>query len=203
MGPATSPRRPLIITYNLTRSRSFSLAGGRPWHRLPLEAMEQLLGMAEESGAGAGGARDRVLASYLRAYDGSGRLDAEAYSRLMRRHFASAHRPEDAGKMEDGAAREEDGADSDGVGIAAEDALLLLGMAARYAPRGGQSVETVSRRATMTLVDSESFLARPLQISNFFQKFFQRTPTCRTDTANYIPITLYARLFNCIGTPKG
>ncbi len=94
---------------------------------LPLETMEQLLGMAEESGAGAGGARDRVLASYLRAYDGGGRLDEEAYRRLMRRHSASARR--DADEAEGGA--EEDGADGEGIG--AEDALLLLDMAIRCA----------------------------------------------------------------------
>jgi hypothetical protein len=37
---------------------------------LPLEVLEQLLGVAEESGA-----RDRVLASFMRAYDRRGRLD--------------------------------------------------------------------------------------------------------------------------------
>ncbi len=57
---------------------------------LPLEAMEQLLGMAKGSGAGAGGARGRILASYMRVYDGGGRMDEEAYRRLMRRHSASA-----------------------------------------------------------------------------------------------------------------
>jgi hypothetical protein len=97
---------------------------------LPLEAMEQLLGMAEESGAGAGGARDRVVASYLRAYDGGGRLDEEAYRRLMRRHSASARR--DAGERGDaGDGEEEWGADGEGIG--AEDALLLLDMAIRCA----------------------------------------------------------------------
>ena len=99
---------------------------------LPLEAMEQLLGMAEESGAGAGGARDRVVASYLRAYDGGGRLDEEAYRRLMRRHSASARL--DAGEGADGA--EEDG-EADGEGIGAEDALLLLDMAIRCAHADG------------------------------------------------------------------
>ncbi len=47
--------------------------------------------------------------------------------------------------MADGAG--EDGAD--GEGIVAEDALLLLGMAARYATRGGPSVVTACRRATL------------------------------------------------------
>ncbi len=49
---------------------------------LPLDAMEQLLALAE-GGAGARGARDRLVASYLRAYDGGGRLDEEAYRRLV------------------------------------------------------------------------------------------------------------------------
>ena len=96
---------------------------------LPLEAVEELLRMAEESGAGAGGARDRVLASYLRAYDGGGRLDAEAYGRLMRRHSACARR--DTGERGEEVEEEEDGADGEGIG--AEDALLLLDMAIRCA----------------------------------------------------------------------
>ena len=98
---------------------------------LPLEAVEELVGMAEEMGAGAGGAVDRVVASYLRGCDGSGRLDEEAYRRIVRRH--SSARP-DAGERADGAEEEveeeaEEGADGEGVG--AEDALLLLDMAIR------------------------------------------------------------------------
>ena len=48
---------------------------------LPLEIVEQVLGAAEEGGASRTGARDRVVASCLRAYDGRGRLDEEAYRR--------------------------------------------------------------------------------------------------------------------------
>ncbi len=98
--------------------------------RLPLEALEQLLGMAAEVGGVAPGALDRVVASYLRAYDGGGRLDEEAYRRLMRRHSASARR--DAGERVEGGG--EDGENGEGVG--AEDALLLLGMAIRCAAGG-------------------------------------------------------------------
>ena len=69
---------------------------------LPLEAMEGLLSAAEEGGAGTAGVRDRLLASYLRAYDESGRLDEEAFRRLMGRHSARAGRGggEAAGRKE-------------------------------------------------------------------------------------------------------
>jgi hypothetical protein len=93
---------------------------------LPLEALEQLLGMVEEGGE-AGAARDRVLASYLRAYDGRGRLDEEAYRRLARRHSAAA--PRDAAERAEGG----QGGEGEGEGVGAEDALLLLDMAIRCA----------------------------------------------------------------------
>jgi hypothetical protein len=108
---------------------------------LPLEAMEQLLGMAEESGVGAE-ARDRVLALFLRAYDGGERLDEEAYRRLMRRHSASSARSDADGRAEGG-----EGADAaDGEGVGAEDALLLLDMALRCAHRA-RTPRRVPRRA--------------------------------------------------------
>ena len=95
---------------------------------LPLEAVEQLLGMAEDSGVGVE-LRDRVLALFLRAYDGGERLDEEAYRRLMRRHSASSARGDADGRTEGG-----EGANAaDGEGVGAEDALLLLDMALRCA----------------------------------------------------------------------
>ena len=84
-----------------------------------------------------------MVASYLRAYDCGGRLDEEAYRRLMRRHSASARR--DAGERADGAEEEQEeeegGADGE-EGVGAEDALLLLDMAIRcehaHAARQGE-----------------------------------------------------------------
>ena len=93
---------------------------------LSFEALERLLIMAEEDGRRSAGARDRVVTSYLRAYDGRGRLDEEAYCRLMRRHSVSA--------LSGDGERAEGSVDKDvagGEGIAAEDALLLLDMAIR------------------------------------------------------------------------
>ena len=57
--------------------------------KLALDEVEELLGMAEEAGVGSG-VRDRVLASYLRAYEASGRLNEEAYWLLMLRHSGSS-----------------------------------------------------------------------------------------------------------------
>ena len=98
---------------------SLGTAPAAAFDGLPLEAFEQLLAMAEELGKGEAAARDRILASYLRAYDAGGRLDGEAYRRLMRSHSASV------------GARQAAATTDDDEGIEAEDTLLLLDMAIR------------------------------------------------------------------------
>jgi hypothetical protein len=94
---------------------------------LPLEALEQLLAVAEVGGAGPAWARDRVLAAYLRAYDAAGRLDEPAYRRVIRRHSAGRG---GAGVAADGGGG---GSEEDQEGVAAEDALLLLDLSIRCA----------------------------------------------------------------------
>ena len=103
-------------------------------NRLPLEALEKLLETAEEGMTEVPlwrkveerKARNSVLASLLRAYDGSGRLDELAYRCLMWRHSASVcHNAIDAKRVE---VTLEDGEDGE---IGAEDALFLLDLAIR------------------------------------------------------------------------
>jgi hypothetical protein len=93
--------------------------------------------MAKERGTALPGARDRVLASYLRAYDGRGRLDEEAFRRLMRLHSVGEGRADGevatstSAFAGPGGLNTADGAD-DGDSIDPMDALLLLDLAIRY-----------------------------------------------------------------------
>ena len=93
--------------------------------KLALDEEEELPGMAEEAEVGSG-VKDRVLVSYLLAYEASGRLDEEAYWRLMLRHSGST------GSVKGEQAKRVRGeVEAGGEGIGAEDALLLLDMAIR------------------------------------------------------------------------
>jgi actin-like ATPase involved in cell morphogenesis len=105
---------------------------------LPLEVIEQVLSTAKERGTALAGARDRLLVSYLRAYDGMGRLDEEAFRRLMRQHSAGEGRADGEVASPSSAlvgwlntAGGADDAD-DGDAIDPMDALLLLDLAIRY-----------------------------------------------------------------------
>jgi hypothetical protein len=100
-----------------------------------LEAMAQLLGMAEaEGGPGMAAAISRQLASYLRAYDGWGRLDEAAYRRVTRDvNISALQHALRAASGRAGGRGEESPSFVDEEGIRADDLLRLRRMANRCA----------------------------------------------------------------------